>query len=295
MKVLFVSILGKPNAGKSSLLNALIGEKISIISEKAQTTRNNIIGVFNDFESQIVFCDTPGIHNAKNKLGTFMNKEAFIQMEGVDLVYYLFDATKKYGEEDEKIIERIFNSTKDVFLLITKIDLINKKRLLDTINFFADKFPFKEIIPISSIKNDNLDTLIKVSKKYAIESQPFYETNTNLTLNFRIGEIVREKILNNFYQEVPHQIACLVEDVKVTEKRFFVYVLIIVAKKTHKAMIIGKGGQSLKKINYEASKDIKNLVNKKVFLNLHVKVDEQWFNDENKLARYGFDLKMQNE
>lgn len=295
MKVLFVSIIGKPNAGKSSLLNSLIGEKISIISEKAQTTRNNIIGVFNDDESQIVFCDTPGIHNAKNKLGTFMNKEAFIQIDGVDLVYYLFDGSKKYNQEDEKILERIFNVTSDVFLLITKIDLLTKKKLIDTINFFSNKFSFKEVIPVSSKENNNLDTLLKVSKKYASESQPFYKTNTNLTLDFRISEIVREKILNNFYQEVPHQIACIVEEVKVTEKRFFVYVLIIVAKKTHKAMIIGKNGASLKKINYEASKDIKNLVDKKVFLNLHVKVDEQWFNDENKLARYGFNLKMQDE
>lgn len=295
MKSGFVGIIGRPNVGKSTLLNALIGEKISIISAKAQTTRNAIIGVFNDDDSQIVFTDTPGVHQAKNQLGNFMNREAFNQIDGVDLVYYLFDGTKSFKDEDERILDYVFKVQERVFLLITKIDLISKEKLIKLITYLADKYSFSEIIPISSIKYDNLDELIKTTKNYLNDDLAYYDTVTNVSDNFRIAEIVREKILNNFYQEIPHQLATVVENVRYTDKRAFISVLIIVGKDSHKSIIIGKGGTSLKKINYESSKDLKVLLNKKVFLSLHVKVDRDWFNNENKLTRYGFSLKMQDE
>lgn len=295
MKSGFVGIIGRPNVGKSTLLNALIGEKISIISAKAQTTRNAIIGVFNDDDSQIVFTDTPGVHQAKNQLGNFMNREAFNQIDGVDLVYYLFDGTKSFKDEDERILDYVFKVQERVFLLITKIDLISKEKLIKLITYLADKYSFSEIIPISSIKYDNLDELIKTTKNYLNDDLAYYDTVTNVSDNFRIAEIVREKILNNFYQEIPHQLATVVENVRYTDKRAFISVLIIVGKDSHKSIIIGKGGTSLKKINYESSKDLKVLLDKKVFLSLHVKVDRDWFNNESKLTRYGFSLKMQDE
>lgn len=295
MKSGFVGIIGKANVGKSTLMNALIREKVSITSRKAQTTRNAIIGVYNDQDTQIVFTDTPGVHEAKSTLGTFMNKEALNQVDHVDVVYYLYDVTKRFHESDQKIIDHLFSMNKNIFLIVTKVDLVDKQHLILKLNELSQKADFKEIIPISSTENDNLDCLIEVTKKYLQDDVAYFESVTNVSLNFRIAEIVREKILNNFHQEIPHMIATMVEDIRYTEAKAFVSVLIIVGKDTHKSMAIGKQGSSLRQINYESCKDLKMLLNKKIVLNLHVKVDEDWFNNEYKLARYGFSLKLQDE
>ncbi len=295
MKSGFVGIIGRANAGKSTLLNALINEKVSIVSAKAQTTRNAIIGVYDDDDSQIIFCDTPGIHESKNKLGNFMNKEAYNQVGNVDIIYYLYDVTKRYSDKDEKILNNLFNNHDNIFLILTKIDLVSKKELLDKITELSQKQSFKEIIPISSIKNNNLNRLIDITKKYLIEDIKYFDSKTNVSLNFRISELIREKILNNFHQEIPYMVTILVENIRYTEAKAFISVVIIVGKENHKSMIIGKGGESLKRINYESSKDIKVLLKRKVNLDIYVKVDEDWFNKENKLIQYGFDFKMQDE
>lgn len=295
MKSGFVGIIGKANVGKSTLMNALIKEKVSITSKKAQTTRNAIIGVYNDNELQIVFTDTPGVHQAKSTLGTFMNKEALNQVDNVDVIYYLFDVTKRFSDSDQKIIDHIFTTGAKKFLILTKVDLVDKQHLILKLSELNSKANFDEIIPISSVKNDNLDRLINITKKYLSDDIAYFDSITNVSLEFRISEIVREKILNNFHQEIPHMIATLVEDIRYTDAKAFISVLIIVGKETHKSMIIGKQGSSLKTLNYESCKDLKELLDKKIVLNLHVKVDEQWFNNEYKLARYGFNLKLQNE
>lgn len=291
----FIAIVGKPNVGKSTLMNTLIKEKVSITSKKAQTTRNAIIGVYNDIDTQIIFTDTPGIHQAKSTLGTFMNKEALNQVDNVDVIYYLFDVTKRFTDNDQKIIDHIFKSSVKKFLILTKIDLVDKQHLILKLNELNTKANFDEIIPISSIKDDNLELLIKLTKNYLKDDISYFNTITNVSLEFRIAEIVREKILDNFHQEIPYMIATNLESIRYSETRAFISVLITVGKQTHKSMIIGKGGKSLQKINYESSKELKTMLKRKVVLNLHVKVDEMWFNNENKLARYGFDLKIQNE
>lgn len=298
MKSGFVLIVGRPNAGKSTLLNALLKDKISIVSEKAQTTRNAIVGIYGDDDSQIIFTDTPGIHKATSTLGTFMNKEALSQVADVDLVYYLFDASKGFRQEDEEIVEGLFKDNKNIFLVLTKIDLVSKEELLKLTIFLSNKYKFKEIIPISAVKNNNLEELLKITKDY-LEDGPYYFDPegdiTTITENFRISEIIREKILNVFYQEVPHMVAVYVEEKRHTEKRCFIKAVIVVGRESHKSIIIGKGGSSLKRINMNSCRDISEMMGKKAFLELFVKVDKDWINREHKLAEYGYSLNLRDE
>ena len=297
MKNCFVAIIGRANAGKSTLLNTILGEKIAITSDKAGTTRNAIIGIYNDEDSQIVFTDTPGIVRSSTALGDFMYNEAHNQIEANDLILYLFDSSRHFDQEDEQIVDELFSENDQVFLVLTKIDLISKERLIKLITYLSQKYPFKEIIPLSAKNKENIDELIKTIKDNCMEGPRFYSPDeiTNLSLDFRIREIIREKILNLFYQEVPHQIAVVIEQYKETEKRVYIDATIIVGHSNHKAIIIGKSGNSLKRINMESSREIGELTNKKVMLSLYVKVDEQWFDKEHKIAQYGYDLKMQNE
>lgn len=290
MKTGFVAIVGKPNAGKSSLINAILKEKISIISKKAQTTRNSIIGILNRDDSQIVYLDTPGIHKANTVLGSYMNKEALKQADGVDVIYYLVDAKKGIDEADDEILRQIFTYKVPVFLLFNKIDLISKDTLLKRIMYASNKYQFSEIIPISALLEDNLEELHTTTLNYFHDDIEFYPRDavTNTTLEFRISEIIREKILLKCDQEIPHFVACKVDSLKIKEKKAYIEATIVCNKDTHKAIIIGHHGKKLQSINLAASKDISELLKKRVILSLFVKVEEDWMNKNSRLYDLGY-------
>ena len=287
----FVALIGKPNAGKSSLLNALLDEKVSITSKKAQTTRNTIIGIYNRDDLQIIFSDTPGIHKANSNLGTYMNKEALAQTEGVDVIYYIVDGVKGISEADEEIFNNLLADKKTpVFLLLNKIDELSKEQILKRIIYIQSHYEFKEIIPISALEKDNLDELIATTKKYLHDDLQYYpdDVTTSSSLNFRIAEIIREKVLITCHEEIPHLAATKVENIKEFENKIEIDAVIVCNKASHKGIIIGNHGSNLRKINMMASKDIKALVNKKVFLSLFVKVEEDWINKNAKLMDLGY-------
>lgn len=292
MKSGFIAIVGKPNAGKSTLLNSLLSKKVAITTHKAQTTRNAILGILNKPEYQMVFIDTPGIHNPNTHLGTYMNKEAYNQAFGADIIYYIVDGNSGIRSEDKQILDRLFEYDVPIFLLVNKIDEISKNKLIERLNYAASSYNFKEIIPISALNKDNLDDLISTSLKYLNDSVMYYPSDieTPNSLEFQIAEIIREKIILNTEQEIPHLSAVKIDTLKETDKRITIEATIIVNKDSHKAIIIGKSGSMLKKINTQSSIDIKKLTNKKVFLSLYVRVEEDWLNKDKKLFDLGYFL-----
>ncbi|MBQ9158699.1 MAG: GTPase Era [Erysipelotrichaceae bacterium] len=291
MKSGFIAILGRPNAGKSTLINSIMKEKIAITTQKAQTTRNAILGILNDEDSQIVFIDTPGIHEAKTALGTYMNREALSQAEGVDIIYYIVDGTKGLQSEDKQILERVFSYGVPVFLLVNKIDEISSDLLIRRLTYASDNYSFAEIIPISALKKDNIDELIATSKGYLTDSVQYYpeDVKTNMNLDFRISEIIREKIILNTREEIPHLVAVRIEEIKEKTSKVQIEATIICNKDTHKGIIIGRSGSMLKKINDQASSDIARLFDgKKIILSLYVKVEEDWLNSQKQLFDLGY-------
>ena len=291
MKSGFIAIIGKPNAGKSTLINSLLNEKIAITTPKAQTTRNAILGILNEEDLQIVFIDTPGIHTAKTALGSFMNKEAMSQAAGVDVIYYICDGNKGLQKDDKEILDRLFSYGAPVFLLVNKIDEVNAEVLIKRLAYADNNYDFAEIIPISALNKDNLDELLETSKKYLKDDVLYYpkDVKTNMNRDFQIAEIIREKIIVNMREEVPHLVAVQVEEVKEKTSKVFIEATIICNKDTHKGIIIGKGGSMLKKINDQSSTDIAKLFdNKKIILSLYVRVQEDWLNSEKQLFNLGY-------
>lgn len=291
MKSGFVAILGKPNAGKSTLLNALLKEKIAITTDKAQTTRNAILGILNEDDYQIIFIDTPGIHQAKTALGSYMNKAALSQADGVDVVYYIVDATKGLQNDDKEILEKVFSYEVPVFLLLNKIDEVSSDLLIQRLKYADDNYDFKELIPISALNSDNLDELLNTTKGYLSDEVMYYpeDIKTNVTLDFQIAEIIREKVIKNLKEEVPHLVACKVDEIKEKTSKVFIEAVIICNKDTHKGIIIGKNGSMLKRINDQASTDIAKLFNnKKIILSLYVRVQEDWLNSQKQLFDLGY-------
>lgn len=291
MKSGFIAILGKPNAGKSTLINALLGEKIAITTDKAQTTRNAILGIMNNDNEQIVFIDTPGIHEAKTALGSYMNKEAMSQAEGVDIIYYIVDGGKGLQSDDKDILKRVFSYGAPVFLLMNKIDELSSDLLIRRLAYAQSNYDFAEIIPISALKKDNLEELLETSRKYLKDDVQYYpaDMKTNMNLEFRISEIIREKIITNMREEVPHLVACRIEEIKEKTSKVFIEATIICNKDTHKGIIIGRNGSMLKKINDQASNDIAKLFDhKKIILSLYVRVEEDWLNSQKQLFDLGY-------
>ena len=290
MKCGFVSIVGRPNVGKSTLLNSILERKIAITSNKAGTTRNIIQGVYNDKDSQIVFVDTPGIHKPRHKLENVLNKKAYTMTKDIDLVLFLVDIKDGFGKGDEFILDKLKQENRKVILILNKIDKINNKEiLLEEINKLKDLYDFKEIIPISSTKNINIDELIKTIKKYLTDDEPYFNEDyiTNLPTNLMITELVREKILRLTEEEVPHSVTCYLETYDETEKIVNIGVLIIVDRDNLKKIIIGKNGLMLKNIGSSARIDLEELFNKKVFLSLYVKTIKNWRDREKYLQELG--------
>ena len=290
MKCGFVSIIGRPNVGKSSLLNSILGLKLAITSNVSGTTRNVIQGIYNDKDSQIIFVDTPGIHKPSNKLGSLMNKKAYNNLEGVDVILFLIDASKGFGRGDEFILNRIKEANIPVFLLLNKIDLVkNKEKLLEDINKLKDLHNFKEIIPISALKKDNIEVLINCIKKELREEERIFEEEelTNVTTRFIMQEFLREKILELTHDEIPHTVTCYVEEFEEKEKIINIRILIVVDRENLKKIIIGKNGSLLKEIGRRARIDMENFLGKKVFLETYVKTIKNWRDEERLLLELG--------
>ena len=286
----FVSLVGRPNVGKSTLINSLVGSKIAITSKVANTTRNIIQGIYNDEESQIVFVDTPGIHKPQNKLGQILNKGAYYSIEDVDIVCFLIDGKQKLGKGDLFVLERLKKINKPVILIINKIDGMTKDEIFLKINEYKDLYDFKEIVPVSALKNKNTEELIKTIKKYLKDEVKYFEdgTITNRSIKFMISEIIREKILNLTKEEVPHSVTCLVENMITNKDKNIINAAIIVVRDSLKKIIIGKNGDMIKKIGSLAREDIEKLLNKKVYLELYVKTIEKWRDREKYLNELEF-------
>ena len=286
----FVSLIGRPNVGKSTLLNSIIGKKVAITSDKPQTTRNIIQGIYNEDDTQIVFVDTPGIHKPNHKLGTYLNKQAYYSIDDVDVILMLVDANMGLGAGDKFIIERLKNVTKPVILIINKIDKISKEELLGKINEYKDLYNFSEIIPVSALKKDNVKTVIKVLKEYLPDSIQFYDKDdiTNKSMEFLMGEIVREKVFELTDEEVPHSKTAYIENVEKNKINYVINGVIVVDRDSLKKIIIGKQGSKIKEISTRARIDIEELLGKKVYLELYVKTIKKWRDRESTLAEFGF-------
>ena len=290
MKSGFVSLIGRPNVGKSTLLNSIIGKKVAITSDKPQTTRNIIEGIYNDSDTQIVFVDTPGIHKPKYKLGKYLNKQAYYSIDDVDVVVFLVDASEELGKGDLYIIEKLKEIDKPVILILNKIDKIKKEQILLKIDEYKDLYNFKEIIPLSALKKDNIKTLLEVLNKYLPDNIKYFDDDvyTNKRLEFLISEIVREKVFNLTNEEVPHSVTCVVEQIKREKNNYSINVAIIVDRDSLKKIIIGKQGSMIKEIGIEARKDLEELLGKKVYLELFVKTIKNWRDKEKYLQEFGF-------
>ncbi|TWI57752.1 GTPase Era [Halalkalibacter nanhaiisediminis] len=288
----FVSIIGRPNVGKSTLLNYVIGQKIAIMSDKPQTTRNKIQGVYTSAESQIVFIDTPGIHKPKHKLGDFMMKVAQNTLREVDLVLYVVDATEAFGSGEEFIIEKLKTTSTPVFLVINKIDQIQPDDLLGVIETYRTKHDFKEVIPISALQGNNVPTLMEQITKYLDEGPQYYPSDqvTDHPERFVVAELIREKVLHLTREEIPHSIAVNIEQMKRRGQSETVYIgaTIVVERSSQKGIIIGKQGSMLKEVGKRARVDIETLLGSKVFLELWVKVQKDWRNKPAHLRDFGF-------
>ena len=290
MKCGFVSLVGRPNVGKSSLLNSILGMKLAITSNVSGTTRNVIQGIYNDEDSQIIFVDTPGIHKAQNKLGSLMNKKAYNNTEGVDIVLFLVDISKGFGKGDIFILNKIKDKGIPVFLLLNKIDLVkDKTKLLEDINKLKDLYNFDEIIPISALKNDNVNLLIDCIKKKLDDSDRIFseEELTNVTTRFIMAEFVREKVLELTHDEIPHTVTCFVENYEEDKNKVHIQVLIVVDRDNIKKIIIGRQGAMLKEIGTRARIDMEKFLGKKVFLETYVKTLKNWRDQEKYFLELG--------
>ena len=286
----FVSLTGRPNVGKSTLLNQIIGQKLAITSDKPQTTRNLIQGIYNDDDTQIVFVDTPGIHKPNHKLGQILNKGAYYSIDDVDVVCFLIDAKANLGGGDKYIIERLKKVDKPVILVINKIDGLSKEEIFNKILEYKDLYNWSDIVPVSALKDKNTGTLIKVIKEYLPESVKFFDndTVTNRSLEFMASEIVREKILRTTSEEIPYSVTCVTTKFVKDKGNRIINVDIIVDRDSLKKIIIGKQGQKLKKIGIEARKDLEQILDAKVYLELYVKTIEKWRDREKYLNEFKF-------
>ena len=290
MKSGFVTIIGRPNTGKSTLLNSIVKDKVAIISPKPQTTRNLIQGIYNEEETQIVFVDTPGIHKPIDKLGVALNSQAYYSINDVDIVLFVVDASAPCGKGDKFIIDKLIDLKKPVFLILNKIDKLTEEEILLKINEYKDLYEFAEVVPISALKNDNIDKLIKVLKDYLPDNIKYFPGNETTTaeLDFRLSEIVREKIFIHTNEEVPHSISCKLIGFEENDKIVKVFVDIIVDRDSLRKIIVGHNGNMIKTIGYESRIEMESLLNKKVYLELYCKTIKKWREKEKYIKDLGY-------
>lgn len=287
----FVAIVGRPNVGKSTFMNYVLGQKIAIMSDKAQTTRNKIQGVYTTDDSQIVFLDTPGIHKPKHELGQFMVESAYSALKEVDAVLFMVNAAEKRGPGDDFIIEKLRSVKTPIFLVLNKIDLISPDELLERVESYHDTLPFAGVIPISVLQGNNVNELMQTLTENLPEGPQYYPKDqiTDHPEYFVVSELIREKILNLTKEEIPHSVAVTVDKMQKDEfDKVHVYANIIVERPTQKGIIIGKGGKLLKEIGTRARRDIEQLLGNKVYLELWVKVEKDWRKKKSTLQEYGY-------
>ncbi len=288
----FVSIIGRPNVGKSTLLNSIVNAKVAITSNVAGTTRNLVEGIYNEDDTQIIFIDTPGINKPLSKLGKILSKETLSTLEDIDAILFLVDASEKVGAGDKFIMNILKNTKCPVILVLNKIDKISNEELYNKIVEYKDIFTFSDIVPVSALKDDNVEELINVIKPYLKDNIRYYDKNeiTNLNPKFMIAELVREKVLRLTHDEVPHSVTCVTTHLEETVDLVEVYVNIIVERESQKRIIIGKNGSMLKEIGTKSRKEIEDMYyGKKVYLELFCKVIEGWKDKELYLREFGFE------
>ena len=286
----FVALAGRPNAGKSTLINSLIGEKVAIVSSKPQTTRSEIRGIYTDEECQIIFTDTPGIHKPKFRLELRMNKEAADVIQGVDLIYLVVDASVPYAKGDEFVLNMVKNTGLPVFLVLNKMDKMKPEKIVKVIQQWQERYEFAEYFPLSAKFGRSFEDLIKTTRKYLPEGDLLYpaEMTSDGAENFRIAELIREKILTQTEDEVPHAAAVIIENKEFKKDKVYIQAMILVERDSQKGIMIGKQGQMLKKIGSLAREDIEKLLGKKVFLELFVRVENEWRSRDARITEYGY-------
>ena len=290
MKSGFIGLVGRPNVGKSTLLNAIIGRKVAITSDKPQTTRNIIQGIRTDEDSQMVFVDTPGIHKPKNKLGKMLNKQAYYSLSDVDVILFLVDITETLGKGDMFVIDVLKNCNVPVILVINKIDKLPKEEILKKIEQYKDLYNFDEIVPVSAKKMDNIDRLINVLKSKLTDNIKYYDDDmyTDKPINFIVSELIREKILELTFEEVPHSVSVITDSMEYGRDSVNIKATIIVDRENLKRILVGKNGTMIKEIGTRARMEIEPLLNKKVYLELYVKTIKNWRDKEKYLTELGF-------
>ncbi|MEY9972468.1 GTP-binding protein Era [Lysinibacillus sp. RC46] len=289
----FISIIGRPNVGKSTFLNRVIGQKIAIMSDKPQTTRNKVQGVLTTNDSQMIFIDTPGIHKPKHKLGDFMLKVSKNTLREVDVIMFMVNAEQKLGKGDEFILEMLAGNPTPVFLVINKIDQIHPDELIGIIESYKERYDFAEIVPISALQGNNVENLLTTLTKYLPEGPQYYPADqvTDHPERFIISELIREKVLHLTREEIPHSIAVVIDKIRRDEEnedKIRVAATIIVERDSQKGIVIGKRGALLKEVGIRARKDIEMLLGSKVYLELWVKVQKDWRNKSTHLRDFGF-------
>lgn len=288
----FVSVIGRPNVGKSTLVNSMIGQKVAIMSDKPQTTRNKILCVLSLEDAQILFIDTPGIHKPKHKLGEYMVRTAEATLREVDVVLFVVDATMKKGPGEEYIMERLAQIETPVILVVNKIDSVPKTAVLPIIEQYTKVRDFAAVVPISALEKTNLSGLLEELKKYLEPGPQYYPSDmiTDQPERLVIAEMIREKVLHNTREEIPHAIAVEVEEItKRSNEDLYVRAVIYVERDSQKGIVIGAGGQLLKDVGRLAREDIQNLLGSKIYLDLWVKVKKDWRNREGILKSFGYE------
>ena len=293
MKSGFVSLIGRPNTGKSTLLNQIIKEKVAIISPKPQTTRNLVEGIYNEDDTQIIFVDTPGIHKPIDKLGVALNNQAYYSINDVDILLLVVDASVPYGKGDQFIIDKLSSVKKPVFLILNKIDKLSDEEILKKIDEYKNLYEFAVIIPVSALKNDNIDRLIKVLKEYLPDNVKYFMDGETTTaeMEFRLSEIVREKIFIHTNDEVPHSISCKLVGYEEKNNIAKIYIDIIVDRDSLRKIIIGSNGNMIKTIGHEARLDMEELLGMKVYLELYCKTIKKWREKEKFIKDLGYLIK----
>lgn len=291
MKTGFVALIGRPNAGKSTLLNQILDRKIAIVSDKPQTTRNRITGIHTTDEVQIVFVDTPGIHKPQHKLGEFMVDVAQSTYRDVDVIYYMVDTSQDFGKGEQFILDQLAGIKTPVFLVLNKVDIVDKEKLVRLITKWQHRGEFAEIFPLSALKGDNVQRLVEITANYLEEGPQYYPEDaiTDQPTEIVIAELIREKILRATRDEVPHSIAVVVESMVPKNGKMHIGATIYVERDSQKGIIIGKQGTLLQKIGTQARYDIEYLLGEKVFLDLWVKVSDDWRNKSGALRTMGYE------
>ena len=286
----FVAVIGRPNVGKSTLINKIVGQKVAITSDKPQTTRNRIQCILTHDDAQIIFLDTPGIHKPKFKLGEYMLKAAEGTLKEVDAILFVIDATEKFGGGEKYILERLSATTKPVILVVNKIDLIGREKILPIIADYSKRRDFAVVVPISAAQGDNVDALIAEAKNFLPEGVQYYPGDmvTDQPERLIVAELIREKILHATQDEVPHSIAVDLEEFSERDNgTIFIRATIYVERDSQKGILIGKGGAMLKSVGAAARPEIEMLLGTKVFLDLWVKVKRDWRNSIGALQSFG--------